>query len=334
MAAKPVAASAASATVSAHSLIPTSVIVHPLVLLSATDHYMRVNKETSKRVVGVLLGAKEIAGERDSWKISTHEGQVWLSKYLWTFLKQNMWCFETGNFSLQYSQAGILNVTNSFALPFEEDSKDPKIWFLDHNYLENMYAMFKKVNGQWGFILCASYLFCVFESFVSAREKIVGWYSTGPKIRTADLEINEVFKKYTKNPVLVIIDVQPQDEMGIPTDAYMAVEEVKDVFSLQWHFTRLLLNYIAAGWNTDETIVPTPSFWNWSWGSWGDWRGALASWHQRYYSEHTCRAGSCQIDFIERIESEAWRHSALSRGSGCRQDAGQPRSFFSLARDV
>ena len=76
MAAKPVAASAASATVSAHSLIPTSVIVHPLVLLSATDHYMRVNKESSKRVVGVLLGAKEIAGERDSWKISTHEGQV------------------------------------------------------------------------------------------------------------------------------------------------------------------------------------------------------------------------------------------------------------------
>jgi 26S proteasome regulatory subunit N8 len=48
---------------------------------------------------------------------------------------------------MQYSQAGILNVTNSFALPFEEDSKDPKIWFLDHNYLENMYAMFKKVNG-------------------------------------------------------------------------------------------------------------------------------------------------------------------------------------------
>ena len=69
-------------------------------------------------------------------------------------------------------------------------------------------------------------------SIFSAREKIVGWYSTGPKIRTADLEINEVFKKYTKNPVLVIIDVHPQDELGIPTDAYMAVEEVKDVSNL------------------------------------------------------------------------------------------------------
>ncbi len=70
------ASAASSTTISAHSTIPTSVIVHPLVLLSATDHYMRVNKETSKRVVGVLLGAKEIAGERDSWKVSTHEGQV------------------------------------------------------------------------------------------------------------------------------------------------------------------------------------------------------------------------------------------------------------------
>ncbi len=46
------------------------------------------------------------------------------------------------------SNAGIVNITNSFAVPFEEDDKDPKIWFLDHNYLENMFAMFKKVNGE------------------------------------------------------------------------------------------------------------------------------------------------------------------------------------------
>ncbi len=43
------------------------------------------------------------------------------------------------------------------------------------------------------------------------------------------VEINEVFKKYTRHPVLAIIDVQPQDEMSIPVDAYVAVEEVKDV---------------------------------------------------------------------------------------------------------
>jgi hypothetical protein len=33
-------------------------------------------------------------------------------------------------------------------VPFEEDDRDQKIWFLDHSYLEAMYAMFKKVNGE------------------------------------------------------------------------------------------------------------------------------------------------------------------------------------------
>ena len=31
-------------------------------------------------------------------------------------------------------------------VPFDEDDRDPNVWFLDHNYLENMVAMFKKVN--------------------------------------------------------------------------------------------------------------------------------------------------------------------------------------------
>lgn len=36
--------------------LPTEVVVHPLVLLSTVDHYVRVAKDTSKRVVGILLG--------------------------------------------------------------------------------------------------------------------------------------------------------------------------------------------------------------------------------------------------------------------------------------
>ena len=60
-----------------------------------------------------------------------------------------------------------------------------------------------------------------------AREKMVGWYHSGPKLRSSDLEINELFKKYNPNAVLVIINVLP-DELGIPTDAYVAVEEVHD----------------------------------------------------------------------------------------------------------
>jgi 26S proteasome regulatory subunit N8 len=61
-----------------------------------------------------------------------------------------------------------------------------------------------------------------------AREKMIGWYHSGPKLRASDLEINELFKRYTPNPVLVIVDVEPKD-IGIPTDAYFAIEEIKDV---------------------------------------------------------------------------------------------------------
>jgi hypothetical protein len=45
--------------------------------------------------------------------------------------------------SICNSDGGIL-----CAVPFEEDDKDPSIWFLDHSYLENMFRMFKKVNGE------------------------------------------------------------------------------------------------------------------------------------------------------------------------------------------
>lgn len=63
---------------------------------------------------------------------------------------------------------------------------------------------------------------------VNAREKLIGWYHSGPKLRASDLKINELFKRYTPNPLLVIIDVQPK-EAGVPTDAYFAVDEIKDV---------------------------------------------------------------------------------------------------------
>ena len=33
-------------------------------------------------------------------------------------------------------------------VPFEEDDNDTSIWFLDHSYMEVMYKMFKKVNGE------------------------------------------------------------------------------------------------------------------------------------------------------------------------------------------
>ncbi|XP_045511692.1 26S proteasome non-ATPase regulatory subunit 7 [Colias croceus] len=101
---------------------------------------------------------------------------------------------------------GVLDVSNSFAVPFDEDDKDKSVWFLDHDYLENMYGMFKKVN---------------------AREKVVGWYHTGPKLHQNDVAINELIRRYCPNSVLVIIDAKPKD-LGLPTEAYQAVEEVHD----------------------------------------------------------------------------------------------------------
>ena len=102
---------------------PQKIVVHPIVLLHAVDHYNRVAKDTKKRVVGILLG-------------------------------------ETRN--------GVIEATSSYALPFEEDERDLSIWFLDHSYHEEMYKMCRKVN---------------------VREKLVGWYTTGPKIRAGDLQV-------------------------------------------------------------------------------------------------------------------------------------------------
>ena len=101
---------------------------------------------------------------------------------------------------------GKVDITNCYALPFEEDPKDKKVWYVDHVYSEQMFEMFQKINS---------------------KEKIVGWYSSGPKIRPHDIEINEVFRKYCDKPVFVIIDVQEKKEsLGIPAESYIMKEEV------------------------------------------------------------------------------------------------------------
>lgn len=120
---------------------------------------------------------------------------------------------------------GQVDVTNSYAVPFEEDAKDPSIWFLDHNYHEEMHAMFKKVN---------------------AKEKVLGWYSTGPKIRPSDLKINEMMRKYTAEPILCIIDVNPQDDLEIPTQAYVSIENAPEQQSVARRTFRHIPSEIGA----------------------------------------------------------------------------------------
>lgn len=61
-----------------------------------------------------------------------------------------------------------------------------------------------------------------------AREKLIGWYHTGPRLRASDQDINDLMKQFIPRPVMVIVDPRSRDT-GIPTDAYFAVEEIKDV---------------------------------------------------------------------------------------------------------
>jgi 26S proteasome regulatory subunit N8 len=88
------------------------------------------------------------------------------------------------------------------------------VFYLDHNYLENMLHMFRKIN---------------------AKERVVGFYSTGPQIRPNDLRIHALLKRFvppetSTPPVFVIIDVRP-DRESIPTTAYRVVEEVDSASS-------------------------------------------------------------------------------------------------------
>ncbi|XP_009114187.1 26S proteasome non-ATPase regulatory subunit 7 homolog A isoform X2 [Brassica rapa] len=105
------------------------------------------------------------------------------------------------------SSRGIVGVTNSYAVPFEEDGKDPSIWSFDRDHHEYMLRMFKGLND---------------------KEDVVGWYSTCPNLRENDLAVHaSIFRScsYVLNPVvLVTIDVQPH-QLGTPTKAYYAVKE-------------------------------------------------------------------------------------------------------------
>lgn len=94
-----------------------------------------------------------------------------------------------------------------FLVPFEEDES---VWFLDHNYHESMNELSKKVN---------------------ARERPVGWYHSGPKLRASDLEINEIFRKYCTFmcPTLLVVDpLAAEDRIGLPFDAFASIDQLNE----------------------------------------------------------------------------------------------------------
>lgn len=63
---------------------------------------------------------------------------------------------------------------------------------------------------------------------INSREKILGWYSTGPDIRKSDIQINEILRRYNTNPAFVVIKVQDELSVSLPTEAYFTQEETDD----------------------------------------------------------------------------------------------------------
>ncbi len=71
---------------------------------------------------------------------------------------------------------------------------------------------------------------------INVREKIVGFYSTGPRIKPADLDIADLVSGYCKKPVFAIIDIRAQrEEEGLPVKAYTTVEKARVFFFFVCH---------------------------------------------------------------------------------------------------
>ncbi|EAA17015.1 probable 26s proteasome regulatory subunit s12, partial [Plasmodium yoelii yoelii] len=98
---------------------------------------------------------------------------------------------------------GVVHITNSYALPFDEDIKDINIFFIDDNYNENLFNMIRKIN---------------------TREKILGWYTTGSNIKPNDIFINEIFYKYHHAPIFLLVNVHTNQTI-FPVNAYVAIEK-------------------------------------------------------------------------------------------------------------
>lgn len=74
---------------------------------------------------------------------------------------------------------------------------------------------------------------------INSKEKIVGWYSTGPSIKKADIDINEIIRKYNTTPIFVVVKLHEAATLGIPTEAYFTQEEVDDNGNLMRQFVHI-----------------------------------------------------------------------------------------------
>ncbi|CAF1697611.1 unnamed protein product [Brassica napus] len=99
------------------------------------------------------------------------------------------------------SSHGIVDVINSYPVPFKEDGKDPCGGFFYHKHHRSMLQLFHGIND------------------------MVGWYSTGPELRDNDLDVHAQFCHYAPYPVLVVINVG----LGIPTNSYYTMSSLEKI---------------------------------------------------------------------------------------------------------
>jgi 26S proteasome regulatory subunit N8 len=101
---------------------------------------------------------------------------------------------------------GCVNVLQSFAVPFDEETSDSPVLFIDSSFIYEMYELVRKVN---------------------LKERIVGWYSSKSTISGNDLQIHQSMRRYTPDPIFITTDVQAQDPNEIPVRAYIGTERVR-----------------------------------------------------------------------------------------------------------
>ncbi|RNF19360.1 proteasome regulatory non-ATPase subunit 8 [Trypanosoma conorhini] len=151
--------------------------VHPLVLLSLVDHYARVNAKVvqKRRVAGLLLG----------------------------------------RYKRLPDGTPLLDINNSFAVPFDEDPHNSDVWFVDTNYADEMFHMFRRVFP---------------------KVQVVGWYSAGPScaVQPNDMLLHLlVADRFTANPVYCIVNTDPGNK-GVPVLAYTTVQGREGARSLEF----------------------------------------------------------------------------------------------------
>ena len=105
------------------------------------------------------------------------------------------------------SNRGVYDITNAYAIPFDEDTSKEGVWFIDHNYHEVMCNMSKKVN---------------------VKEKVLGWYVTGSTFKPHDIDINELFASYAAQPVLIVADVKAKQSIDLPFKAFYSVKNIDE----------------------------------------------------------------------------------------------------------